>query len=377
MKNPLTAAFLILVFAAISLAGGIAEQRAGRMGPGMNLSFLENYWNGTRAKHYSDFVRPEEVQAAKDRLGVIYRSRFRTVRIPVNFSAWASMSPPYDWESPELPEPADRVVEWALYEGLNVIIDLHHPELDGTFPTAVSTARMVELWKRIAGRYKHLDPERVFFEIRNEPHGIPAATWRAQAEAIIAAIRKIAPEHTLVVGFHDWNGREAMIASLPFGDPNIIYTFHYYHPFVFTHQGATWVGDGIPDLRNVPFPGTAATVIKVPPASEGTWVEQQILSYRFDANESYISGQLKEAKAWSLQHEVPIFLGEMGSYGQFAGAADRCRHARALYDALGSYRIPSAWWEWFAGFNMLDGEAPNQCMRDAVKDYDIALGTNN
>lgn len=375
MKRGTIALLLVAAFAAVAFAGGKAQERAARMGPGMNLSFLENFWNGTQKLHYSDFVRPDEVAAAHERLAVMRRYRFRTVRIPINFSAWASMSAPYDWESPELPENADRVINWALYEGLNVIIDLHHPELDGTFPTAVSTERLVEVWKRIAKRYKGLDPERVFFEIRNEPHDTPAATWRAQAEALIAAIRTVAPEHTLIVGFHDWNGRDAMIASQPFKDPNIIYTFHYYHPFVFTHQGATWVDNGIPDLRDVPFPGTKDTVIPVPPAAEGTWVEQQILSYKKDANDRFISGQIKEAKAWALQHDVPIFLGEFGSYGKYAGADDRCRHAKAVYHALGEYKIPSAWWEWFAGFNMLEGDVPNQCMSETVKEYDEALGT--
>ena len=33
------------------MAGGKARERASKMGPGMNLSFLENYWQGDKEKH--------------------------------------------------------------------------------------------------------------------------------------------------------------------------------------------------------------------------------------------------------------------------------------------------------------------------------------
>jgi endoglucanase len=374
MKNPLVSAFLILAFAVTAFGGGVAEERSKRMGPGMNLSFLENFWVGTKEKHYSDFVRQEEFEAAKGRLAEIRKAGFRTVRLPVNFSAWASMKAPYKWESEKLPEIADKVIGWALDEGLIVLIDLHHPELNANYPEAASTPRMVALWKMIAARYRHLDPERVMFELRNEPHDMPEAEWLSQAKELIPAVRKIAPKHTFVVGFHDWNSRDAMIASKPFDDDNIIYTFHYYHPFVFTHQATTWAGPGLGDLKAVPFPGDPSRPLAVPDSAKGTWVASQMSVYGKEANAEFIDSQLKEARAWADRYKVPIFLGEFGSYGKEALPADRCRHAQAVYSALGKYKIPSAMWEWFSGFNMLDGEKPSQCLQEAIDRYSAALG---
>ncbi|HUF04913.1 MAG TPA: glycoside hydrolase family 5 protein [Aridibacter sp.] len=373
-KGP--ALLLILALLALSVhAKDTAKERAERMGPGMNLSFLENFWNGTKEKHFADFVNREEFEAAKQRLIDIRRAGFTTVRLPVNFSAWASMEPPYDWESEDLPRHADQLVEWALEAGLTVIIDHHHPELDESFPVAVSTVRMVALWTRIAERYRDRDPERVIFELRNEPKNIESEVWRAQAEALIKVVRKVAPEHTLIVGYHDWNSRDAMIASRPFDDSNLIYTFHYYHPFMFTHKGATWVAPGISDLRNIPFPGEPGTKLAAPEKAKGTWVEQQLRSYGEDANAAVIDSHMKEARAWADKHKVPIFLGEFGSLSTFSNYEDRCRHAEAVYAAIGKYRIPSAWWEWFAGFNFLDkeGRKPVPCFAEALKKYSAAL----
>lgn len=368
-----------MIIAVLSLSApgrDSAKERAEKMGPGMNLSFLENFWNGSKEKHFADFVNREEFDAAEQRLFDIRRAGFTTVRIPVNFSAWASMEPPYGWESEDLPRQADRLVEWALEAGLKVIIDHHHPELDDSFPNAVSNERMAALWTAIAGRYKGTDPERVFFELRNEPKNIEPGVWRRQAEILITTVRNIAPKHTIIVGYHDWNSRDAMLASEPFEDPNLIYTFHYYHPFMFTHKGATWVAPGISDLRDIPFPGDPDSDLTVPEKAKGTWVEQQLNSYGEEANAAFIGNQMKEARAWADRHGVPIFLGEFGSLSTYSSYDDRCRHLEAVYTAIGKYKIPSAWWEWFAGFNFLDkdGRKPVPCFEAAIKEYSKALG---
>jgi len=375
MKKGIILTIVVAMLASVVCGSDKASERAHRMGPGMNLSFLENFWQGTESRHYSDFVRKEDMEAAERRLADIRAAGFRTVRIPINFSAWASMEAPFEWESEELVKQADRVIGWALEAGLNVIIDHHHPELGDRFAPAVTTERMVVLWKRIAERYRHLDPERVFFELRNEPKDIEAAVWRLQAEELIRTVQKAAPDHTIIVGFHDWNSRDALVSSEPFEFENVIYTFHYYHPFMFTHMGATWVAPGISDLRDIAFPGTPGKVPEIPEKGKGTWVESQLRSYGSDANLKYIDSQIKEAREWSVKHGAPVFLGEFGSLGTYSSEQDRCRHAKAVYEALGKYRIPSAWWEWFAGFNFLDeqGRKPRPCFADAIAVYAGAL----
>jgi endoglucanase len=184
-------------------------------------------------------------------------------------------------------------------------------------------------------------------------------------------VREIAPKHTLVVGFHEWNGRKEMIDSKPFADPNIIYTFHYYAPFVFTHQGAGWAGDSMKDLREIPFPYSSKKEIKVPSSAKGTWTENQINDYKRDSDPKYMYGELKAAKDWSIKNKVPIFLGEFGSFGQYAPMEDRCRHAEAVFSAVGKLSIPAAWWEWDGGFNMFDKGTQNisGCMRKAIDSY--------
>jgi endoglucanase len=360
-----------LAFVSSAVCQGEAERRAAKLGIGMNLSYLDNFWIGSKEKHFSDFAKPAEAAKREKMFTDIAKAGFKTVRIPICFSAWMEMKRPYEWDNPDALKMADSFVKWALDSGLNVIVDLHHSEFDRTITDADAPERMVNLWTRIAERYKNTDPERVFFELRNEPHNITAEAWRWQAEQLIKYVREIAPKHTLIVGFHEWNGRKEMIDSKPFTDPNIIYTFHYYAPFVFTHQGAGWAGDSMKDLREIPFPYSSKIEIKVPSSAKGTWTENQINDYKRDSDPKYMYGELKAARDWSVKNKVPIFLGEFGSFGQYAPMEDRCRHAEAVFSAVGKLSIPAAWWEWDGGFNMFDKgtQIISGCMRKAIDSY--------
>lgn len=376
MKKIILISFLLVFGIQFSNAQTIAQNRAEKMGLGMNLSYLDNYWLGSKEKNFADFAKSEDVAKREKMFSDIKKAGFSTVRIPVNFGAWASLEKTYKWNENNGLEFADKFVKWALDNDLNAVIDLHHVEFDGSVKDAAATERIVWLWSEIAKRYKNTNPEKVFFEIRNEPHNIEANVWREQAEKIIRTIRSIAPKHTLIVGFHDWNSRKALVDSKPFDEENIIYTFHYYDPFIFTHQGATWAGEGLPELSGVEFPYSKK--IKVPETAKGKWVENQIKTYKKDSGEQKIFADLKAAKDWSLKNNVPIFLGEFGSFTKFASEESRCRHAKIIYNSLGKLDIPSAWWEWDGGFNMFEKGTNkiSKCMQDAVDSYKKAKTDN-
>lgn len=370
MKSSLIVIALLLSAFGPLDAQSVAQKRADRMGIGMNLSYLDNWWLGANAKTFTDFAEEEDAAKRQKMFADIATAGFTTVRIPICFGAWANLKPPYQWKNTQGLEFADQFVKWALANNLNAVVDLHHTEFDGKIDGAATTERIVWLWKQIAERYKNIDPEKVFFELRNEPHDIKPEVWRRQAEEIIKAVRTIAPNHTLVVGFHDWNSRQALIDSKPFADRNIIYTFHYYDPFVFTHQGATWAGEGLPDLKYVPFPGSKRD-ITVPDSAKGRWVENLINNYERDSKADKMFADLKAAKNWSEQNNVPIFLGEFGSYSKNPTMKDRCRHAAVVYSVLGKLKIPNAWWEWDGGFNMFEKGTTtiSDCMRRAIDSY--------
>jgi len=371
MKKTIFIFLILIVSGQLASAQTVAQKRAERLGLGMNLSYLDNWWTGTKAKNYGDFVKSAEVAKREKMFADIAKAGFKTVRIPIDFGAWANYEKPFRWENEEGLRAADLFVKWASDNNLNAIIDLHHVEFDGSVKGAATTERIVWLWKGIAERYKNTNPEKVFFELRNEPHDIKAEDWRKQAEEIIKAVRQIAPKHTLIVGFHDWNSPTALLESEPFSDPNIIYTFHYYNPFLFTHQGAGWSAEGLPELKNVPFPFDKNKPLKTPETAKGKWVEGLIKNYEKDSKPEKMFDELKAVKDWSEKKKVPIFLGEFGSYNKNPTIEERCRHAETVYTILGKLKIPNAWWEWDQGFNMFKPGTTEiaDCMRKAIDSY--------
>jgi endoglucanase len=123
----------------------------------------------------------------------------------------------------------------------------------------------------------------------NEPHDkLDAATWNALFAELLATVRQSNPSRIVVVGPTSWNSfHELPNLKLP-ADPNLLVTFHYYDPFHFTHQGATWAGEEVKKLHGI------------------TWGT--------DAERATIRSDFDQVAAWSRANNRPILLGEFGVF---------------------------------------------------------------
>jgi len=98
---------------------------------------------------------------------------------------------------------------------------------------------------------------RVALELMNEPPIAPDA-WQPMLEAAYAAARRGAPDLKLVLEGGDEASAPALMAMQTrkfAGDRNVFYAFHYYEPYQFTHQGASW--NPARYLADVPYPARA------------------------------------------------------------------------------------------------------------------------
>ena len=251
---------------------------------------------------------------------------FDFVRIPIRWSAHTAEAAPY-----AIDEAFARRVDWAVDQatrnGLGAIINIHHFDALMKDPTG-QRARYLAIWKQVAHRYRHA-VDSVSFELLNEPHSkLGAAEWNSLLRASIALIRRSNPTRTIVVGPVRYNNIEALESLQVPDDDHLVVTFHYYNPFRFTHQGASWVGQDASSWLGTRWNATAA--------------EQQAVRDDFD-----------KALRWSVQHECPILLGEFGAIAK-ADMESRARWTRFVAKEAWKRKMGYAYWAFDAGFDAYD-----------------------
>jgi endoglucanase len=251
----------------------------------------------------------------------------------------------------------DRVISNLQRNQLRVIFDVHpSSEFKRRLQTSQEDAtHLVALWSALATHFAGSDPERVFFEILNEPEFSDAAQWSALQSRAIAAVRKAAPHHTILATAVNYSGLPDLLTLDPVADDNIIYTFHDYEPFVFTHQGATWTTTKVRPLHAVPYPSTPENIMPLQ-TQEGSLADQYWLeSYglnRWDA--ARIRTELAFAAKWGELHHAPVYCGEFGVYNRFADPAMRAAWLRDTRLALEAAGIGWAVWDYQGSFAVVD-----------------------
>jgi len=223
------------------------------------------------------------------------------------------------------------MVKAALDDGLTVILDEHDWEMCGKEPVGCRV-KLNAFWSQIAPRYKDA-PNRVIFEILNEPHqALTPELWNTQLRETLAIIRATNPTRNVIIGPGQYNGLEDLpMLDVPADDQHIIVTFHYYHPLEFTHQGAQWAP---PEVRNL---------------SGVTWGS--------DADFALLNKEFDIVKAWSEAHHRPILLGEFGAYDKAA------MEYRAKWDAAVARAAEARGFSW--GYWQFD---PDFCVYDFNKE---------
>jgi len=273
------------------------------------------------------------------------------IRLPVKMHSMAGNAPDYKLD-PLLLRLLDMAVNWAEKYGLYIIIDNHsfHP----VNRTADDVDKiLLPVWMQIAQRYKDRS-DYIVYEILNEPHGISDRRWGEVQGMAIDAIRKIDQKHAIIVGGTDFNSIGKLSALPRYSDPNLIYTFHFYDPHIFTHQGATWGEPSLASLAGIPFPYDRSKMPRTPSNLRGTWVESALGDYQRSSSAQTLNATLDRVVDFSKERNVPVFCGEFGVYLINSRQDDRVRWYEFVTDALDRRKIARTSWDYFGGFGIFN-----------------------
>ena len=343
----------------------------------------------SRAYDWPPYQADRVVPDAAD-LAMLRAVGFDFVRIPVDPGPLAAFQG--KWRARLLSDVMDAV-RMSIAADLSVIVNLQgnaathywNPSniLAGGDPTLLRA--YLDVVHDLARLMSKLDPARVVLESVNEPpQSCDSPQWQALQVSILKTARAAAPHLTLVATGACGSMTPGLLAldPLAIADANVLYTFHFYEPYVFSHQGATWMSTEpmYRCLNGVPWPASAGTRERTLAASAarlaidpeirqsakaeiGGAMERAINQY-FEGtpDATYLEPFLRSAAEWADRHGIGrerLILGEFGALrtdARYHGAApaDRARYIRDVRATAEAFGFPWALWNFSDGMGLLE-----------------------
>ncbi len=273
----------------------------------------------------------------------------------------------------------DASVAQITAQGLVVVLDIHPSEdwKKNATNTDEGTAQFLLFWTNFARHFAATDPQKVYFEVLNEPEGVNGYRWAGELARAVALIRAQAPHHTIIATGESWGGIDGLLATEPVRDDDVIYSFHDYEPMEFTHQGATWSSKDLPELRGVPYPSTPENVAPLLPGLTDDTARKDLAWYGQQRwNQATMATRIGLAVAWAAQRHVPLWCGEFGVYRAFAPEADRAAWVTDMRETLQQDGVGWDMWDYQGSFGLVTKkDGTTTVNQDLVKALGLTMST--
>lgn len=262
---------------------------------------------------YNNPTKPNYKHHTEDSYKELAELGFNSVRFYINYGILEKDSDPYNYKEAGW-EWLDKNVEWAKKHGIGIIFNMHYPQGgyqsggDGMalWLDVSNQDRLTALWTAIAERYAD-EPTVWGYSLINEPYLPLTESFDATRELynnvinrLAKSIREVSPNQILIaeeilamtdMRDNSYVNKSDYTSELCFpkiDDDNVMYEFHYYNPFNFTHQGASWV-DGVPLGFSYPSSEIGGADYT------NTWVTCKVADFQ------------KEINGWKYYKSVPVF----------------------------------------------------------------------
>ncbi len=181
---------------------------------------------------------------------MIHDLGFNFVRLPLDYRTYTQAG---NWDKFTETEVVkiDNAVQWGIKYDVHVSINLHRAPGYCVNPATLPINQQLNLWTDtiaqkafinhwtfFANRYKDISPEKLSFNLVNEPSNVTEVVYVPIMKKAIQAIHTISPNRIVFVDGTEY-GR-LLIPALK-DEPNVAQSIHCYDPFSLTHYKAEWV----------------------------------------------------------------------------------------------------------------------------------------
>ncbi len=325
----------------------ISEARWNRFSAGVNVPFWFSEPKRTDLESLKKWTNVGEIKAWRE-IGLTH------IRIPFIAESLAT-----SYEDARFDPEKIRFLKQTLNEfkknNLMVILDFHPGDpfkrkLKGN-PREVQQLR--NFWGGLARELRDSDPEFVSFELLNEPNLGAADEWWAIQRVLMAEVRSVAPNHTIVVEADRWTAIDEMITRTPYADKNVVYAVHFYEPFIFTHQGATWVDKELGGWKDVGYPSSPANIDSLRTQSRSQ--RQNEILQRFESEgwgPAQLNRRVKVLGDWATRHGAKVIINEFGTIRLSTAPAARAAWTRDARRAFEDNGFGWSHYDWRGGMGL-------------------------
>ncbi len=343
----------------------LAFQRAAALTDGTNLSGWFGGWGDYSTEHTSTYITAADFEA-------MHAMGIRFVRFPLEptlLMQGGRMASNKD----EVWKRIDGAIDMAMHDGLAVdFVVFPRDDYKQRLATESGADQFIMLWQVLARHFVSRDPDRFFFELMNESEEQDSYRWVGLESATVAAIRQIDTKHTIIASGAHYDSLGDLLTTQTIDDPNIIYNFHFYEPYAFTHQGATWGSFEWNYFKDIPYPATPSQLAERMKGIPDDYARYQLYLYGADGwDAASISQHIAFAADWGRERHVPIICNEFGAFRETAPPDSRARYLHDVRVALEQNGIGWAMWDWSGNFGLVRHQGGAVVPEDADVD---ALG---
>jgi endoglucanase len=214
----------------------------------------------------------------------------------------------------------DDAVNGARDRGLTVILDIQPSDsfLSEMEQDPRTEPAMIALWHRIADHYSSYSTGTVVYELLDNPHYVSANAYHNLVTDIVSGLHDVASKNTFIVDVPKQASVDGFEGFAPLTAGTVWYAFHFYDPYLFTHQGlklASSFGRSLRYFRNLPYPAAEVNpgTNYAPTAPDPIEAKAALTDYvHANWNAAQIAARLKLAADWATANKVNVICTEFG-----------------------------------------------------------------
>jgi len=316
----------------VLLANTIVQAQQKNLGVGINLTGYERFWD-EQTIDYKDVIAD---------IDILYNKGIRDIRLPIAFEYQFKIK-----SKKRFLKDLIKIVKHIKKKDMTLIVCYFDASLDkDSNYTNVDIVK--NNWRSISKKLKKYS-KYVYYELVNEPNLYPVQ-WDAMVHEVVSEIRKEDQDTKILIGATNYNSIYELSRKTPFPYKNIVYIFHFYEPFVFTHQGADWIGNQTKTV-DIPYPYDSISMPSMNLKAVGTSGEINYKDYKDMASKTALGDKIDIVAKWAKDQQVELWCTEFGSINSIAPEYRR-QYFKDVIEVFKARNIKCYLWEYKGNFGV-------------------------